>query len=78
MKRDAHGSRVTELPAGDEGGSRTVRELLAYGKPDLVICGHYHQCFGMEAQAGKTRILNPGPNGMIVKIAAAGSGGPLA
>ncbi len=78
LRRDPRTSKVTELPLGDEGGSQTVRNLVEYGKPDLVVCGHYHQCFGMEAQAGKTRILNPGPNGMLVVIAAAGSGGPMA
>ena len=57
-----------ELPTGDEYGSGTVRQLVEFAKPDLVVCGHYHQCFGTEAHVGATRIINPGPNGMIFEL----------
>lgn len=45
----------------------TVRKVVEALKPDLFICGHYHQDFGKSDQQGSTRLVNPGPNGLILE-----------
>lgn len=55
-------------PAPDSGGSMTVKRIIEALKPALVICGHYHQDFGKSDQLGPTRLINPGPDGMIIEI----------
>ncbi len=37
-------------------------------QPTLVLCGHSHDCFGAADVSGKSRILNPGPNGMALEL----------
>lgn len=52
----------------DTGGSRTVLRILDALKPALFICGHYHQDFGKTDFIGRTRLVNPGPDGMILQV----------
>jgi hypothetical protein len=49
-------------------GNKSIRHFVEHQKPDLVICGHLHECAGKEDRIGKTRIVNPGPKGMILEI----------
>lgn len=59
-------SGVTYLTP-DSGGSMTVRRIVEKLEPALFISGHYHQDFGKEDRLGPTRLVNPGPNGMILE-----------
>lgn len=58
----------TTVVTPDSGGSRLVRQIVEALRPDLVICGHYHQDFGKEARVGATRIVNPGPGGRMIEL----------
>lgn len=58
----------TSRSSPDSGGSRLVRKIVEAIKPPLVVCGHYHQDFGKEAWLGRTRIVNPGPDGMVLDV----------
>ena len=42
-------------------GSEAVRAVIETNQPPLVLCGHIHDCWGMEGQIGKSRICNLGP-----------------
>ncbi len=52
----------------DSGGNQLVRQVVEALRPALVVCGHYHQDFGKEAHVGKTRVVNPGPEGRIIDL----------
>jgi Icc-related predicted phosphoesterase len=49
-------------------GSEGIREVIEITKPDIVLCGHMHETFGKRDKIGKTRILNVGRKGKIIKI----------
>lgn len=49
-------------------GSSSVKKALDYFKPDLHLCGHIHECEGMEEVLGKTRVVNVGKKGKIIEI----------
>ena len=49
-------------------GNKTLRNFIIKNKVDLHICGHLHENFGKEDKIKKTRIVNPGPYGKIIKI----------
>ena len=52
----------------DAGGSGNVRRIVATTRPDLVICGHYHSCFGARAKMLGVQVVNPGPSGCIYEL----------
>lgn len=49
-------------------GNKNLKEFIVKNKPDLVVCGHLHENAGKADFVGKSRIINPGAEGMIVKI----------
>lgn len=49
-------------------GNKSIRQFITKVKPDLVITGHLHENAGKEDKVGKTKIVNPGPFGKIIKI----------
>ena len=49
-------------------GNKTFRNFALKSKIDLYICGHLHENFGKEDRIKKTRIVNPGPYGKMIKI----------
>ncbi len=67
LRRDSSG-RVGGLPVGDAGGSKVVRGIVERLRPDLVVCGHYHECFGAVDLVAQSRIINPGPDGTIIEV----------
>lgn len=68
LKRRPGQAKPVDLPAGDGGGSRVVRKIMDQIQPELLICGHYHISFGERDCVGRTIVVNPGPNGMILEI----------
>lgn len=42
-------------------GSEAVRGYVEVMQPQLVLCGHIHDCWGQEARVGKTLVRNLGP-----------------
>ncbi len=49
-------------------GSKSYRDFVEEAQPDLMICGHFHENFRKEDNVGKTRIINPGPEGITIKL----------
>ena len=49
-------------------GSKAVLQAIEAKRPQLVVCGHIHECAGKEAAAGDTKILNPGPAGTFIEV----------
>ncbi len=49
-------------------GSPSVRDAVNKFQPDLLLCGHVHETFGVQDTIGRTRIINTGPEGIILEI----------
>lgn len=49
-------------------GSKGIRKALKEFKPDLLISGHIHEAEGMEEKIGKTKVINIGRRGRIIRI----------
>ncbi len=49
-------------------GSQAVRNVIELVQPDLCICGHLHETEGLIDKIGKTRIINVGHRGALLKI----------
>ena len=49
-------------------GSNGIREAIEKLKPNLCLCGHIHETFGIEDKIGKTKIINVGRKGTIIEI----------
>ncbi len=49
-------------------GSRGIREAIEKFQPDICVCGHIHETFGIEDKIGKTKIINVGRKGTIIEI----------
>jgi uncharacterized protein len=60
-----------DVDAGDESrGSTAVRDLILAKKPALVVCGHIHACAGRRETFHGTTVVNAGPQGVLIEIAA--------
>jgi len=57
-----------DLIACEHCGSKTIKELILHIQPDLFVCGHFHENFGVEDNIGNTRAINPGPKGKIINL----------
>ena len=44
-------------------GSIAIRHIIEEKTPQLVVCGHIHDCAGQHAYLGKTPVVNAGPGG---------------
>ena len=49
-------------------GNKTIRQFLKRTKVDLLVCGHFHETAGKEDKVGKTKTVNPGPYGKILRV----------
>jgi uncharacterized protein len=49
-------------------GNKSIRNFIEKCRIDLMLCGHLHENFGREDWIKKTRLVNPGPFGKIIKI----------
>jgi len=49
-------------------GSDAIRKAVENFKPDIVVCGHVHETAGLEEKIGKTRVINVGKKGKIIKV----------
>lgn len=62
-----YGSRVDKLH-GDYCGNKSITRFIKEYNPKLAICGHLHENKGKEDFIGKTKVVNPGPEGKIINI----------
>ncbi len=51
-------------------GSETIRNVVEAKRPRLVVCGHIHSDWGKQVTLGTTRIINAGPAGVTLELAA--------
>lgn len=49
-------------------GSKGVRKAIEQIQPDLALCGHVHETFGMQDNIGKTKVINVGKEGIIINV----------
>ena len=61
------GTNVDRLSFGHV-GNETFSAFIAEAQPTLVLCGHLHENFKKEDMLGKSRILNPGPDGVFLDL----------
>ena len=53
---------------GDCVGNKDIRMGIQRIVPKLVICGHLHENAGKIDSIGKTKVVNPGYEGMVIEI----------
>lgn len=52
-------------------GSEAIRAAIEAKRPQLVVCGHIHECAGREEWIGRTPVVNAGPRGVEYSVAPA-------
>ncbi|MBW3013249.1 metallophosphoesterase [Candidatus Woesearchaeota archaeon] len=62
-----HNTKLDEIH-GSSAGCKTLRKFIEKFQPNLAICGHLHENEGKEDKIGKTRLVNPGWNGMFFDL----------
>lgn len=49
-------------------GNETESRLISRYKPQIVVCGHFHENSGKSQKLEGTFLLNPGPEGVVLDI----------
>jgi uncharacterized protein len=49
-------------------GSSGVKKAIEKFQPDIALCSHVHEAWGIEEKIGKTRLINVGREGKILEI----------
>ena len=49
-------------------GSKAVKKAIEQFKPSILIHGHIHEGEGIEERVGKTKVINVGKEGKVIKI----------
>lgn len=49
-------------------GSSGIKRAIDRFQPDILLCSHVHEAEGIEEKIGKTRVINVGRKGKIIKI----------
>jgi Icc-related predicted phosphoesterase len=49
-------------------GSEAVLRAVEQKHPPLLLCGHIHELWGEESRVGSTRVINLGPDGILVDV----------
>ncbi len=62
-----YGTKV-DMIDGNHAGSKDIRKFIELFKPILLITGHLHENEGRTDKIGNTRIINPGMEGVILKV----------
>jgi Icc-related predicted phosphoesterase len=63
-----HGTRLDEFAPGGHAGSPALREWVEREQPEMLFCGHIHECAGRSDQIGRTRCFNVGQAGYVMEI----------
>ena len=53
---------------GEHVGVKNITAFIKKRQPILVICGHIEECAGKSDKIGKTKIINPGYQGKVIRI----------
>jgi uncharacterized protein len=49
-------------------GSSGVKKAIDTFHPDLLLCSHVHEAEGIEEKIGKTKVINVGKEGKIIRL----------
>ena len=49
-------------------GSEAVLRAIEGRRPRLALCGHIHESWGRQSRVGPTRVVNLGPEGMVLEV----------
>jgi Icc-related predicted phosphoesterase len=49
-------------------GSTAILDAIRTKSPELVVCGHIHEAWGMESGEGTSKVVNLGPEGRYFEI----------
>jgi Icc-related predicted phosphoesterase len=49
-------------------GSQAVLRAIEQRRPRLAMCGHIHESWGREARVGPTKVINLGPEGLLLEV----------
>lgn len=49
-------------------GCKSYTDFIETFQPILALSGHIHECFGNTQLIGKTKLINPGPDGKIITL----------
>jgi Icc-related predicted phosphoesterase len=61
-----YGTMLDDL--GGHVGNKSVAEFIRRHEPILAVSGHIHETSGADDKLNNTRMINPGPNGMILDL----------
>lgn len=62
----AHGTNLDYLDT--HVGNKSITEFILKHAPILAVSGHIHETAGYEDRINKTRLINPGWDGMIIDL----------
>ena len=62
-----HG-HVDVSSTGKHLGSEAVLRAIESRRPRLALCGHIHESWGEESRIGPTRVINLGPEGILLDV----------
>lgn len=54
--------------SGQHLGSEAILGAIEAKRPQLAVCGHIHESWGLESRLGPTRIANLGPAGKLFEV----------
>ncbi|MBS3117484.1 metallophosphoesterase family protein [Candidatus Woesearchaeota archaeon] len=49
-------------------GGKGLRHAIRLFKPDILFCGHIHECEGLEESIDSTKVVDVGRTGTIIEI----------
>jgi uncharacterized protein len=61
-------TKLDKIPYFEHVGNESITKVIKKIKPILGISGHIHETFRKKDKIGKTLIVNPGEEGMILNI----------
>jgi len=61
-------STAIDILPGGHSGNKDYRSFIERVEPKLVICGHLHETAGTVDKIGKTKVINPGWEGMVIEL----------
>jgi len=53
---------------GEPAGNKSIRKFIEKNNILIAIAGHLHENSGKQDKIGKTKVINPGPEGKILRI----------
>ena len=59
---------VDASSGGEHLGSEAILRAIEAKRPRLAVCGHIHESWGQESRIGPTRVVNLGPEGILLEV----------